>query len=48
MRVLDDLSSGDPERLDPGINFNRGDVNDIPKLWALLQGIDVVYHLARG
>ena len=46
VRVLDDLSSGDPERLDPGINFNRGDVNDIPKLWALLQGIDVVYHLA--
>jgi UDP-glucose 4-epimerase len=46
VRVLDDLSSGDPERLEPGINFNRGDVNDIPKLWALLQGIDVVFHLA--
>ena len=46
VRVLDDLSSGDPERLEPSINFNRGDVNDIPKLWALLQGIDVVFHLA--
>ncbi|GIV79449.1 MAG: NDP-sugar dehydratase or epimerase [Litorilinea sp.] len=46
VRVLDDLSSGDPARLLPGINFNRGDVRDIPKLWSLLQGVDVVYHLA--
>jgi UDP-glucose 4-epimerase len=44
--VLDDLSSGDPAHLLPGINFNRGDVRDIPKLWSLLQGVDVVYHLA--
>ena len=46
VRVLDNLSSGDPERLSPAVNFNRGDVTDIPKLWSLLHGIDVVYHLA--
>jgi len=46
VRVLDDLSSGDPTNLLTGINFNRGDVRDIPKLWSLLQGVDVVYHLA--
>jgi UDP-glucose 4-epimerase len=46
VRVLDDLSAGDPALLDAGINFSRGDVRDIPKLWSLLQGVDVVYHLA--
>jgi UDP-glucose 4-epimerase len=46
VRVLDDLSGGDPDRLGQGINFNRGDVRDVPKLWSLLQGVDVVYHLA--
>ncbi len=46
VRVLDDLSSGDPAVLAPGINLTRGDVNDVPKLWSLLQGVDVVYHLA--
>lgn len=46
VRVLDDLSSGDPHTLDSGINLTRGDVRDIPKLWSLLQGVDVVYHLA--
>lgn len=46
VRVLDDLSSGDPGKLEQGINFNRGDVCDVPKLWSLLQGVDVVFHLA--
>ncbi len=46
VRVLDDLSSGDPDRLHQAINFTRGDVRDVPKLWSLLHGIDVVYHLA--
>jgi UDP-glucose 4-epimerase len=46
VRVLDDLSSGDPAALNPGIHVTRGDVRDIPKLWSLLQGVDVVYHLA--
>ncbi len=46
VRVLDDLSTGDPEALDPAVHFTRGDINDRPKLWTLLQDIDVVYHLA--
>ena len=46
VRVLDDLSSGDPANLSPGVDFNRGDVRDVPKLWSLLQGVDVVFHLA--
>lgn len=46
VRVIDDLSSGDRESLHRDIHFTRGDVNDIPKLWSLLQDIDCVYHLA--
>jgi UDP-glucose 4-epimerase len=46
VRVLDNLSSGDPSTLADGISFTRGDVRDIPKLWSLLQGVDAVYHLA--
>ena len=46
VRVLDDLSAGDPARLDPQVTFMRGDVSDVPKLWTLLQGVDCVYHLA--
>src|SRR5512142_1275426 len=46
VRGLDDLSTGDPERLDPQVLFTRGDVNDRPKLWTLLQEVDCVYHLA--
>lgn len=46
VRVLDDLSSGDPASLSPSVHFNRGDVRDVPKLWSLLQGVDVVFHLA--
>lgn len=44
--VLDDLSAGDPQQLDPRVVFTRGDVRDVPRLWTLLQGVDVVYHLA--
>jgi UDP-glucose 4-epimerase len=43
---LDDLSTGDPKVLSPAVQFTRGDVNDRPKLWTLLQGVDCVYHLA--
>lgn len=32
--------------LSPSVNFTRGDINDRPKLWTLLQGVDCVYHLA--
>lgn len=46
VRVLDDLSSGDPAALDPRIAVSRADVRDVPRLWSLLQGIDIVYHLA--
>ena len=46
VRVLDNLSSGDPSALPRAVNFNRGDVGDIPKLWSVLQDIDVVFHLA--
>ncbi len=46
VRGLDDLSTGDPRALAPDVHFTRGDVNDRPKLWTLLQEVDVVYHLA--
>lgn len=44
--VLDDLSAGDPERLDPRVLFHRGEIANRPKLWTLLQGVECVYHLA--
>ena len=46
VRGLDDLSTGDPAGLSPDVHFTRGDVNDRPKLWTLLQEVDCVYHLA--
>ena len=46
VRVIDDLSSGDPSALDTAVAFTRGDVRDIPKLWTLLREVEVVFHLA--
>jgi UDP-glucose 4-epimerase len=46
VRVLDDLSAGDPGQLLPEVSFTRGDVRDVPKLWTLLQGVQGVFHLA--
>lgn len=46
VRVLDDLSAGNPDRLHSDIFFTRGDVRDKPKLWRLLKRVDCVYHLA--
>lgn len=46
VRVLDDLSTGDPDSLVSDIHFTRGDINDRPKLWTLLQDVDCVFHLA--
>jgi len=46
VRGLDDLSTGDPSSLSPDVRFTRGDVNDRPRLWTLLQDVDCVYHLA--
>ena len=46
VRVVDDLSAGDPARVPDEASFSRGDVNDLPRLWTLLQGVECVYHLA--
>lgn len=46
VRAIDNLSAGDPARLDERVLFTRGDVADIPKLWTLLQDVACVYHLA--
>ncbi len=46
VRVVDDLSAGDPARLDERVLFTRGSVLDRPKLWTLLQDVDCIYHLA--
>ncbi len=46
VRVLDDLSAGDAARLAPEVSFTRGDVEDKPKVWRLLNKVDCVYHLA--
>jgi UDP-glucose 4-epimerase len=46
VRVVDDESAGDRSRLHPSVLFTRGDVNDVPKLWSLLQGVDCAFHLA--
>jgi len=43
---LDDLSTGDPKQLVDAVHLERGDINDRPKLWSMLQGVDCVYHLA--
>lgn len=46
VRVLDDLSMGDPSRLDGRVLFSRGDVRNVPVLWTHLQDVECVYHLA--
>lgn len=46
VRGIDDLSTGDPQSLSNDVLFTRGDVNDRPKMWTLLQDVDCVYHLA--
>ena len=46
VRGIDDLSTGEPQSLLEDVHFTRGDVNDRPKLWTLLQDVDCVYHLA--
>ena len=46
VRGLDNLSTGDSQSLVQDVHFTRGDVNDRPKLWTLLQEVDCVYHLA--
>lgn len=43
---IDDLSTGNEKVLHNQVQFERGDVNDRPKLWSMLQGVDCVCHLA--
>jgi UDP-glucose 4-epimerase len=42
VRGVDDLSTGDPASLSEDVHFTRGDINDRPKLWTLLQEVDCV------
>jgi len=46
VRVIDDLSAGDPGSLDERVLFSRGDVRNVPALWTLLQDVECVFHLA--
>ncbi|MDM8526597.1 NAD-dependent epimerase/dehydratase family protein [Anaerolineales bacterium HSG24] len=46
VRVLDNLSAGHAELLHTDIHFTRGDIEDKPKIWRLLNKVDCVYHLA--
>ena len=46
VQALDDLSHGDIARLGDRVAFTRGDVDNVPLLWSLLQDVDCVYHLA--
>lgn len=46
VRVIDDLSAGDPSHLDARVLFTRGDVRNVPMLWTLLQDVECVVHLA--
>ena len=46
VRVIDDLTTGDQASLSPDVHFTRGDVQDVSRLWSLLQDVDCVYHLA--
>ncbi len=46
VRVIDDLSAGNPERLDARVLFTRGDVRNVPMLWTVLQDVECVVHLA--
>jgi UDP-glucose 4-epimerase len=46
VHVLDDLSNGRRDQLDPRIRLTEGDVDNIPLLWSLLQDVECVYHLA--
>lgn len=46
IRVLDDLSTGRAENLDPRVTLQRGDVSDPATVRASVAGTDGVFHLA--
>ena len=49
VRVVDDLSSGDPANLDgTGAELRVGDVRDLDLVTSAARGCDVVFHLAAG
>jgi UDP-glucose 4-epimerase len=48
VRVLDDLSNGDPERLPDGVELVQGDVRDPGAVTQATQGVDAVAHLAAA
>jgi UDP-glucose 4-epimerase len=49
VRVVDDLSSGDPGNLDgTGAELRVGDVRDLDLVTEAARGCDVVFHLAAG
>jgi UDP-glucose 4-epimerase len=46
VRVLDDLSSGDPDRLPDGVELFEADVRDPEAVAEAMAGVDVVFHQA--
>jgi UDP-glucose 4-epimerase len=49
VRVVDDLSSGDPTNLEgTGAELHTGDVRDVDLVSQAARGCDVVFHLAAG
>lgn len=48
VRVLDDLSTGDPGRLPSGVELVRGDVRDADAVGGAMAGVDAVAHLAAA
>jgi UDP-glucose 4-epimerase len=46
VRVLDDLSNGDPGRLPAGVELRQGDVSDPAFVRPAIAGAGVVFHLA--
>lgn len=46
VRVLDNLSSGDIDRLPPQAELVKGDIRDVPLLDQALDGVTLVFHLA--
>lgn len=46
VHVLDDLSNGRRDHVNPEVGFTQGDIDDITLLWSLLPQVDCVYHLA--
>lgn len=46
VRVLDDLSTGKPENLPPGVELIEGDIADRAAVEAAVAGVDGCFHLA--